>query len=81
MTAQLGAMWAGGDPSLQGHRTPEEAALAGWDPKSKPHVLWVEHRSATFLKVAVDTEPSHPMMVDCELHDDGLWRCEGDINL
>ena len=68
-------------PKYEGHQAPEEAAVAGWDPESKPRVLYVERRSPTFVKVAVDTEPSHPMMVDCKLYADGLWWCEGDINL
>jgi len=64
--------------SSPGYLSPEEAALAGWEPGAKARVLRTEGVSPTEVDVIVDTEPTHPMRVHCRL-EGGLWRFWGDI--
>jgi hypothetical protein len=65
-------------PSDPGYRSPEEAALAGWELGAKARILRTEVISADMVEVIVDTDPSHPVRVHCQL-EDGLWRNRGDI--
>ena len=61
-----------------GFDTPEEAALSGWDAAAKPKVVKVIRDRADRVYVVVDTEPSHPMRVQCERRD-GRWEWVSDI--
>jgi hypothetical protein len=67
---------AGDDES--GFDTPEEAALSGWSPVSKPRVVKRLRGSEVSVWIVVDTEPSHPMRVHCE-RIGGRWFWTGDI--
>lgn len=66
---------------LQGYATPEEAAVAGYPQAAKAFVIDVEPNDPPgggppfeekWVKVQVDTVPSHPYFVTCFLRD-GLW--------
>ena len=65
-------------PTEPGFQSPEEAALAGWGQGAKARVLKTEIIGPSRVDVIVDTEPSHPMRVHCQL-EDGLWRYRGDV--
>jgi hypothetical protein len=68
---------------IDGFDTPEEAALAGWPPSARAHVVRVERCSdpefPDRLLVFVDTEPSHPMRASCEVVD-GRWVLVSEIS-
>jgi hypothetical protein len=59
---------------MPAYDTPEEAALAGFQPNSKPFVVSVaEAQDADHTAVVVDTDPSHPMTCCCQRRRDGRW--------
>jgi hypothetical protein len=59
--------------------TPEEAALAGWSASAKPVLICSAMESSDRAIVCVDTEPSHPMKVQCVRSAEG-WLVAGDSN-
>lgn len=59
--------------------SPEAAALSGWAPAAKAHVLRTDHLSERSATVHVDTVPSHPMAVSCERTDRG-WIWTSDVS-
>jgi hypothetical protein len=59
------------------YATPEEAALSGWSLAAQPQVVRVRRVAKDAVEVLVDTEPSHPMWVRCELGPEG-WEWVSD---
>jgi len=56
--------------------TPETAALAEWPVSAKARVLAVDYKDSQCAEVTVDTDPSHRVIVRCELGDGGWVAVE-----
>jgi len=54
------------------YSTPEDAALSGWGPSARAHVV-SSTMEGSIARIIIDTEPSHPMEVVCVRGQDGLW--------
>jgi hypothetical protein len=59
-----------------GYPTPEEAALASYSEAAGVFVVRVV-RDGNCAEVEIDTDPSHPYLVECMKGNDGLWYERG----
>lgn len=59
-----------------GYRTPEDAALASYSEAAGVFVVRVVS-DGDCAEVEIDTDPSHPYLIECIRRRDGLWYERG----